>query len=230
MLFRQLFERDSSTYSYLLADADSREAVLIDPVRETADRDVTLIRELGLTLLATLDTHVHADHVTGASILRERLGSAVVYPASSGVTGADRLLADGEVFRFGRHGLEARFTPGHTDGCTTYVLDGGVMAFTGDALLIRGCGRTDFQQGSALRLHASVNERIFTLPDDCAIWPAHDYQGRTMTTVGEEKALNPRLGGGRSAEVFAGIMAGLKLSYPKQIDVAVPANLKAGQA
>lgn len=228
MLFRQLFERDSSTYSYLLADADSREAVLIDPVRETADRDVTLIRELGLTLLATLDTHVHADHVTGASILRERLGSAVVYPASSGVTGADRLLADGEVFRFGRHGLEARFTPGHTDGCTTYVLDGGERAFTGDALLIRGCGRTDFQQGSPERLHHSVHGRIFSLPDACLIFPAHDYKGRTVTTVAEEKQHNPRLAEGRTVAEFKEIMDGLNLAYPKQIDVAVPANLKVG--
>jgi len=228
MIFRQLYEHQSSTYTYLLADEPTREAVLIDPVKETVERDVLLIAELGLTLLATLDTHVHADHVTGAAMLREKLGSLVVYPASAGVSGADRLLADGEVFRFGRHGLEARNTPGHTDGCTTYALDGGERAFTGDAILIRGCGRTDFQQGSAELLYRSVHGRIFSLPDGCLIFPAHDYKGCTVTTVAEEKQHNPRLGCGRTVAEFKAIMEGLNLPYPKQIDVAVPANLKVG--
>jgi sulfur dioxygenase len=229
LVFRQLFDQSSSTYTYLLADPASRQAVLIDPVFEQVRRDSALISELGLVLVATLETHVHADHVTGAWLLRHKLGSQIELAASGGASGADRLLAHGDVVRFGSRHLTVRATPGHTNSCLTYVLDSERMAFTGDCLLIRGCGRTDFQQGDAAALYRSVKEQIFSLPDDCELWPGHDYQGRTETTVAEEKRLNPRLGGGRSLEDFVGYMKNLGLAHPKQIDVAVPANLRCGQ-
>src|SRR4029079_12092879 len=152
MIFRQLFDQQSSTYTYLLADSLTREAVLIDPVFEHARRDAALMGECVLRLLYTLETHVHADHVTGASLLRQRLGSRIVLSKASGAEGADRTLVDGDLISFGKHALEARATPGHTSGCLSYVLDDQSRAFTGDALLIRGCGRTDFQQGSATLL------------------------------------------------------------------------------
>ena len=229
MLFRQLFDPTTSTYTYLLADADTREAVLIDPVREMVDRDVQLLEELGLRLVATLETHVHADHVTGAWLLKQRLGSDIVYPASSGVKGADRLVEEGEAVSFGRHALEVRFTPGHTDGCATYVLDDQSRAFTGDALLIHGSGRTDFQQGDARRLYRSVWDQILSLPAETKLYPGHDYKGLTVTTVAEEKAFNPRLGAGRTEDDFVAIMANLKLAYPRFIDRALPANLALGR-
>jgi glyoxylase-like metal-dependent hydrolase (beta-lactamase superfamily II)/rhodanese-related sulfurtransferase len=229
LVFRQLFDPQSSTYTYLLADPGSREAVLIDPVFEQARRDRALIGELGLKLLWTLETHVHADHVTGAWLHQQRLGSRIAIAAAAGAEGADRMLAHGDRIGFGRRALEARATPGHTNGCQTYVLDDGSMAFTGDALLIRGCGRTDFQQGSAHALYRSVRERIFTLPDDCLIYPGHDYRGITASSVGEERKFNPRLGGQILVEDFAGYMRNLGLAHPKQIDVAVPANLRCGR-
>jgi glyoxylase-like metal-dependent hydrolase (beta-lactamase superfamily II)/rhodanese-related sulfurtransferase len=228
LLFRQLFETETSTYTYLLADEQSREAVLIDPVRETLDRDAQLISELGLKLTHVLETHVHADHVTSAGLLRERFGAKTCVSDEGGAPCADVLVKDGHEIRFGRHVLEARKTPGHTNGCITWVEAAEKLAFTGDTLLIRGCGRTDFQQGDSHKLYRSVHERIFTLPDDTRVYPGHDYKGRTMTTVGEEKAFNPRLGGGKTEAAFAEIMAGLKLAYPKKIDEAVPANLKCG--
>jgi sulfur dioxygenase len=228
LVFRQLFDQQSSTYTYLLGDSESAEAVLIDPVFEQARRDRALISELGLTLVATLDTHVHADHVTGASLLRQSLGSKVAVSEASGAHGADLFLKHGDRVRFGCRYVEARATPGHTSGCMTYVLDNENMAFTGDTLLIRGCGRTDFQQGSAHNMYQSVHTQIFTLPKDCLLYPAHDYQGRTVTSVGEEKNLNPRLGGALSESDFAGYMNNLNLPHPKQIDVAVPANMECG--
>ncbi len=228
LLFRQLFETETSTYTYLLADEQSREAVLIDPVRETLDRDVQLLGELGLKLMYVLETHVHADHVTSAGLLRERFGAKTCVSDEGGAACADVLVKDGDEIRFGRHVLEARETPGHTNGCVTWVEAAEKLAFTGDTLLIRGCGRTDFQQGDSRKLYRSVHERIFTLPDDTRVYPGHDYKGRTMTTVGEEKRLNPRLGGGKTEDAFVEIMAALKLAYPKKIDEAVPANLKCG--
>lgn len=230
MNFRQLFDPETSTYTYLLADDRTLEAVLIDPVREHVERDVTLLRELGLRLLYTLETHVHADHVTASGLLRERLGSKVVVGARAGVQNADLALGDGVGVRFGEHWLEARETPGHTGGCVTFHWPDAKRAFTGDALLIRGCGRTDFQQGDPRRLFHSVRDRIFTLPDDTQLHPAHDYQGRTVTTVGEEKRFNPRLGTARTEEEFVQIMGALKLAYPKRMDEAVPANLVSGTA
>jgi sulfur dioxygenase len=228
MLFRQLFDQDSSTYTYLLADEASRKAVIIDPVFEQIDRDSTLIRELGLELVWVLDTHVHADHVTGAGLLRERFKTQSVLSERGGAVCADRLVKQGDRIVFGQHELEVRETPGHTDGCLTYVSHTQKLAFTGDALLIRGCGRTDFQHGSAPTLYRSVHEQIFSLPDHTLLYPGHDYKGRTVTSVAEERQFNPRLGQGKSVEEFSRIMGGLQLPYPRKIDVAVPSNINCG--
>ncbi|MFO0687863.1 MAG: MBL fold metallo-hydrolase [Myxococcota bacterium] len=230
MIFRQLFDLETSTYTYLLGDSQSREAVLIDPVRERWERDLGLVHELDLRLIYTFETHVHADHVTGSGILRERTGSKVVVGTGTGVSNADRMVADGCEVRFGTQALVAIETPGHTNGCVTWLAAEGGLAFTGDALLIRGCGRTDFQQGDARRLFRSVRERIFALPDDTQVYPAHDYQGRTVTTVAEEKRFNPRLGSTRTLEEFLEIMGSLKLTHPKKMAEAVPANLISGMA
>jgi len=229
MIFRQLFDPESATYTYLLADPATREAVLIDPVYEQARRDAALLQELDLTLVYTLETHVHADHVTGAWALKQRLGSRIALSANAGADGADRLLQQDDIVSFGARSLEVRATPGHTGGCLTYVLDDRSMAFTGDTLLIRGCGRTDFQEGDPRTLYRSVHEQIFTLPDTCLLYPAHDYRGLTVTSVAEERRFNPRLGGDLSEGDFAGYMENLGLAHPKKIDVAVPANLKCGK-
>ena len=226
-IFRQLFDATSSTYTYLLADGG--EAVLIDPVFEQARRDAALLRELGLTLRCTLDTHVHADHITAAWLLQQRLGSQIALSAAAGAEGASRLLQHGDRIAFGSRHLEVRATPGHTNGCVSYVLDDQRMAFTGDALLIRGCGRTDFQQGSAERLHQSVHGQLFTLPATCLLYPGHDYRGITASSVAEERRYNPRLGGDASLGDFSGYMQHLGLPHPKLIDQAVPANLRCGQ-
>ena len=203
---------------------------LIDPVFDQLERDCTLLAELGLSLRLSLETHVHADHVTASGRLRERLGSQVAVGVHTGVANADRLLADGDVVEVGDLHLEVVETPGHTAGCVSYLCHAQSMAFTGDALLVRGCGRTDFQQGDAERLFRSVRERLFVLPDDWLLYPAHDYKGRTVTSVDEEKRCNPRLGLARSRDEFLGLMADLDLAYPKRIDVAVPANLVSGLA
>jgi glyoxylase-like metal-dependent hydrolase (beta-lactamase superfamily II)/rhodanese-related sulfurtransferase len=229
LVFRQLFDPQSSTYTYLLGDAPTRQALLIDPVFEQARRDAALVEELGLKLLWTLETHVHADHVTGASLLRERFASRIALARAGGAEGADRYLEAGERIEFGRRHLEVRATPGHTNGCLTFVLDDRTMAFTGDAVLIRGCGRTDFQQGSARMLYRSVREQVFSLPDACLIYPAHDYRGLTASSVGEEKLYNPRLAENVGESDFAGYMEHLGLPHPKQMDAAVPANLRCGQ-
>ncbi|MEL6345174.1 MAG: MBL fold metallo-hydrolase, partial [Myxococcota bacterium] len=204
MLFRQLIDGRSSTFTYLLANEQTREAVLIDPVLEQVHRDAALIRELGLRLLWTLETHVHADHVTGGWLLKQRLGAQIALAAASGAVGADRYLKPDDIISFGQHTLTVRATPGHTNGCVTYVLDGDQAAFTGDALMIRGAGRTDFQQGDARTLYRSVTEQILSLPARALLWPAHDYRGRTVTTVEEERKFNPRLGGTTSEDDFVG--------------------------
>ena len=229
LVFRQLFDPTSSTYTYLLGDGERGEAVLIDPVFEHVRRDAALLRELGLTLLATLETHVHADHVTGAWLHRARGGSRILVSAASGATGADRYLQPGDEVGFGARRLQVRATPGHTDGCLTYVLDDESRAFTGDALLIRGCGRTDFQQGSPARLYRSVHEQILSLPPQCLLYPGHDYRGLTVTSVEEERRYNPRFGGSSNEADFAGYMNHLGLPHPKLMDLAVPANLHCGQ-
>jgi glyoxylase-like metal-dependent hydrolase (beta-lactamase superfamily II)/rhodanese-related sulfurtransferase len=229
MIFRQLFDPQSSTYTYLLADTASRQALLIDPVFEQARRDAALVAELGLKLAWTLETHVHADHVTGAWLLKDRLGSRIALSRASGAEGADLYLDPFQVVQFGKRNLEARPTPGHTGGCMSYVLDDRSMAFTGDALLIRGCGRTDFQGGSAPTLFRSVREQLFSLPDGCLLYPGHDYRGLTASSVGEEKLYNPRLAESIGEGDFVGYMTNLGLAHPKQMDVAVPANLKCGK-
>jgi sulfur dioxygenase len=229
MIFRQLFDPRSSTYTYLLADEASRKAVLIDPVYEQFQRDAALVHELRLELLYTLETHVHADHVTAASLFRRRFGSRVVVSRRGGTTGHDVLVDEGDRVEFGARSLDVRGTPGHTDSCVTYVLDDRSMAFTGDALLIRGAGRTDFQQGDAGVLYRSVHSKILTLPDTTLLYPGHDYGGRTCTSVAEEKEHNPRLGGARSEGDFVGFMSNLGLPHPKQMDAAVPANLVCGR-
>src|SRR6478609_1632816 len=232
MLFRQLIDSRSSTYTYLLADASARDAVLIDPVFEQYPRDAALLRELGLSLRHTLETHVHADHVTAAWLFRERLGSAIVVPADGGAEGADRRVRDGDVVTFGAETLSVLATPGHTAGCVSYLSRasaGGSAVFTGDALMIRGAGRTDFQEGDARRLYRSVHDKLFALGDDCLVYPAHDYSGRLASSIGEERVHNPRLGGARSEADFVGFMDNLGLPHPKQIDIALPANLRCGR-
>ena len=229
LVFRQLFDPTSSTYTYLLGDADAGQAVLVDPVYENERRDLALLRELGLRLVATLDTHVHADHVTAAWLLKQRCGSQILLSGAAGAAHADRLLQHGDRVDFGARHLEVRATPGHTSGCLSYVLDDHSMAFTGDALLIRGCGRTDFQQGSPTQLYQSVKSQILSLPAACLLYPAHDYRGLTVTSVGEEQRFNPRLGGDVDVSDFAGYMNNLGLPHPKLMDIAVPANLRCGR-
>jgi sulfur dioxygenase len=234
MLFRQLFDHVSSTYSYLLADENTREAILVDPVFEQHARDAALLCELELELLFTLDTHCHADHVTGAWLMKNALGCKVGLSREYHAENIDLPLAGGDALRFGAHTLEVRATPGHTAGCLSFVVHDRAacdraMVFTGDALLVRGAGRTDFQQGDPRRLYRSIREQLFTLPDDSLVYPAHDYEGRTSSTIGEERRLNPRIGGGAREEDFVGSMRNLALPHPKQLAIAVPANLRGGR-
>lgn len=227
MIFRQLFEPLSSTYTYLLGCPATRQAVLIDPVVTMVERDLAEVARLGLTLAWTVDTHIHADHITAARALRERTGSRIAAPAFDRLPCADRLLGDGEVFEVGELQLHALHTPGHTDGHFAYRL--GERVFTGDALLIDGCGRTDFQNGDAAALYRSIHEKLFTLPDETLVYPGHDYHGRWVSSIAQEKARNPRVGGGRTLAEFTATMAGLGLPYPKFIDYAVPGNRQCGE-
>jgi len=227
--FRQLFEGVSATYTYLLWDTLTKEAVLIDPVDTEVKRDLQLIQdELDLTLVYGINTHAHADHITGTGLLKQKLkGMSSVISKASGAD-ADIHVNDGDIIVFGSRYLVIRATPGHTEGCLSYVLDDESRVFTGDALLIQGCGRTDFQGGSPETLYESVHSQLFTLPDDCVVYPAHDYKGRTSSLIKDEKASNPRLGSDKTKEEFVHIMNNLNLSYPKKIDVAVPANMRCG--
>jgi len=231
LILRQLFDAASSTYTYLLGDLVSRQAVIIDTVFEQHLRDRALIQELGLTLVASLDTHCHADHVTGSWLMQHATGCLIGVSKRYGaaVPEANLLLDHGDRVDFGNRHLEVRATPGHTDGCLTFVSDDHSLAFTGDCLLIRAAGRCDFQQGNASRLFRSITEQIFSLPDDCLIYPGHDYSGRTVTSVGEEKAHNPRIGGQADERDFVGFMQNMNLPHPKQIAIAVPANLRCGK-
>ncbi len=231
MIFKQLFETDSSTYTYLVADPDQGEAILIDPVLETVERDLQVLRDMGLTLTATLDTHVHADHLTGARALRERTGCKTAYPALVQASCVDIGIREGEPFRVGNIELHPLFTPGHTDHHHAYLLDTPVqkMVFTGDALLIDACGRTDFQSGDAEALYNSIHNKLFSLPDETLVYPGHDYEGRFVSSIAQEKTRNPRLGGGKGKEEFIEIMNGLDLPYPRKIDFAVPGNMECGR-
>jgi glyoxylase-like metal-dependent hydrolase (beta-lactamase superfamily II) len=229
MIFRQLFEPQSSAYTYLIACEDSREAALIDPVLETVERDLHLLEELGLTLRYTIETHIHADHVTGASRLRERTGCRCALPEKSSAAHVDLPVREGEPIRIGRLDLDPLYTPGHTDDHHAYHAASAGRVFTGDALLIDGCGRTDFQNGDAATLYRSVHSKIFSLPGETLVYPGHDYQQRHVSSVAQERERNPRLGGGKSLEEFVAIMGALDLPRPKKMDVAVPANRECGQ-
>lgn len=230
MIFRQLFEPESSTYTYLLGCRESGKCVLIDPVLEAAERDLALVRELGLTLELTLETHIHADHVSSAGRLRSLTGCKVAYPAMEGLACADIGITEEKPVVVGSLSLQPLFTPGHTDTHHCLLLEehGQARIFSGDALLIDGCGRTDFQNGSAEALYRSIHAKIFPLPEDTLVYPAHDYQYRHVSTIAQERERNPRLGGGKTLPEFVKIMVELKLPYPEKIDVAVPANLQCG--
>ena len=230
MIFRQLFEPESSTYTYLFGWPDTGEALLLDPVMETVERDLQVVEQLGLRLTLTLETHIHADHISSACRLRALTGSKTAYPAQDNLPCADIGVAEDRPLSLGGLTFQPIFTPGHTDTHHCYRLDvgGQPRVFTGDALLVDGCGRTDFQNGDAAALFSSVREKLFSLPTDTLVYPAHDYQHRHVSTIGQERERNPRLGEGIGFERFLAIMANLNLPYPKKIDVAVPANLKCG--
>ncbi len=226
--FHQLLDYESNTYTYVLADPKSLAALIIDPVIENFQRDFDLLEASNYKLLYILDTHVHADHITGAAKLREKTGAKTVISAGAKVACVDISLNDGDKLKVGDLEIVGRQTPGHTDSCMSYMIPGAV--FTGDTLLVRGCGRTDFQQGSSERLWKSVRDVLFALPDETIVFPAHDYKGFCPSTIGLEKKWNPRLGLHKTREEFYKIMSELKLDQPKKIQVAVPANLLCGQA
>ena len=226
MIFRQLFEPLSSTYTYLLGCEATGQAVLIDPVVVSMERDVAEIERLGLTLAYSLDTHIHADHITAALELKNKLGSKIAAPAFDRLPCADVGIEEGTPFSVGNIQLQPLHTPGHTSGHFAYLC--GDKVFTGDALLIEGCGRTDFQDGDAAALYESVTAKLFSLPDDALVYPAHDYQERRVSSIAQEKKRNPRLGQERTLEQFRQIMANLDLPHPKFIDFAVPGNRRCG--
>jgi len=225
-MIRQLSDRDTWTYTYLLVDRNTRQGVIIDPVKEQLQRDLELVKELGVELLYVLETHVHADHITSAGMIRQQTGAKIVYGEAAQVQAIDVAAADGETLSFGNISVRVLATPGHTNGCVSYLVDGCV--FTGDALLIHGCGRTDFQQGDPARLYHSIHEKLFVLPDETVVYPGHDYRGLTASTIGEEKRWNRRLGGNKSEAEFVEIMHNLNLDLPKKINEAVPANMQTG--
>ena len=250
--FKQLFDEDSSTYTYLLWDTASKDAIIVDPVDIQVDRDIAAVKELGLNLVyggtyettrrrgssnrtflvliyyVTVNTHAHADHITGTYLLKQKLpGVKSVISEASGAV-ADVKIQPGDKISFGSRSVEARATPGHTAGCMSFVSDDQSMVLTGDALLIQGCGRTDFQGGSAETLYDSIHSQVFVLPRDTVVYPAHDYKGRTSSSIANEVDNNPRLGSAKTKDEFVDIMANLNLAYPKKIDVAVPANMRCG--
>jgi sulfur dioxygenase len=227
LIFQQLFDSQSSTFTYLLGDAISKECVLIDTVIENVDRDLKLINELGLRLTYVLDTHIHADHVTGAGQIRERTGTKTAVPKTANVPCADLNLSEGDEIRFGPFQIKVLETPGHTDSSLSFLCEG--ILFSGDALLIRGTGRTDFQSGSAAQLYETITQKLFKLPPRTMLFPGHDYKGFTSSTIEAEIKHNPRAGGGRSKDQFVQIMSELNLPYPKKIDEALPANQSCGK-
>jgi glyoxylase-like metal-dependent hydrolase (beta-lactamase superfamily II) len=227
MLFRQLYDSESSTYTYLLADLELKEAILVDPVLEQVDRDLKLLKELGLSLRYCLETHIHADHITGTGKLRELTGCLGIVPANAHADCANHHIQDEEDLELGSIVIEAVATPGHTDSHMAYLVNG-ERVLTGDALFIRGCGRTDFQSGDAGTLYDSVTTRLFTLPNATLVYPAHDYRGQTVSTIGEEKQWNPRFVG-RDKANFIQFMNNLNLPDPKKMMEAVPANEQCGR-
>lgn len=226
MIFRQLFESLSSTYTYLLGCEETRQAILIDPVIVSMERDLAEVHRLGLTLAYSLDTHIHADHITAALELKKKVGSKIAAPAFDRLPCADVGVEEGKPLQIGGITINPIHTPGHTDGHHAYVT--GDRLFTGDALLIDGCGRTDFQNGDTEALFRSVREKLFTLPDDYLVYPGHDYSDRRVSSIAQEKKRNPRLGMDKTLEQFREIMHNLNLPYPKFIDHAVPGNRKCG--
>ncbi|WP_126454427.1 MBL fold metallo-hydrolase [Sulfuriflexus mobilis] len=231
MLFRQLYEPDSSTYSYLLSCPESGETVIIDPVLDTAERDMSVLQSLGLKLTYTIDTHIHADHLSGARRLKALAGSSICYPAVDELACADIGLQEGKPFKVGNIDIHPLFTPGHTDHHHGYLIHTPVqsMLFSGDALLIDGVGRTDFQSGDSEALYNSIQQKYFSLPDDTLVYPCHDYNQRRVSSIAQEKARNAHIGGAKSLEEFKTIMANLDLPYPRKIDFAVPGNEQCGQ-
>ncbi len=226
MQMRQLFDKESSTYSYLLWDKQSLEAVMIDPVLEQSARDIQLIEELGLILRYSLETHIHADHITGGGLLRERFGCHVAVHEQAKASCADAWLKQGDYILFGDNTLKVLYTPGHTNTDVCYLAADRV--FTGDTLLIRGSGRTDFQSGDAGTAYDSITGQLFVLPDQIRVYPAHDYNGMTVSTIGEEKRHNPRLRNPQTREGYIRIMNSMDLEKPRKIDVAVPGNQRCG--
>ena len=225
MIFKQLFEPLSSTYTYLLGDPQTGQAILIDPVIVSMERDLGVLHDLGLTLAFTLDTHIHADHITAALALRNATGSKIAAPAFDNLPCADVAIEEGRPFEVGGISLQPLHTPGHTDGHFSYLL--GERVFTGDALLIDGCGRTDFQSGSAEALYDSVTRKLFTLDDHVLVWPGHDYKGQSVSSIGWERKHNARLAN-RTRDDFIALMAVLDLPRPRMMDIAVPANRNLG--
>lgn len=226
MIFRQLFDPVSSTYTYLLGCPETGQALLVDPVLPAWERDLGIIRDLGLSLAYTLDTHVHADHITAAAKLKQTTGSLIAGPALDALPCTDVPLQEGRPFRMGSIRIDPLHTPGHTDNHFAYLA--GDRVFSGDALLIDGCGRTDFQNGDAAALYRSITAKLFALAPDTLVFPAHDYQGRRVSTIAQEKTRNPRIGGGKSEQEFVAIMRELKLAAPAFIDYAVPGNRDCG--
>ena len=230
MIFKQLFEPLSSTYTYLVGCETTRKAVLIDPVMESAERDLAEINSLGLKLILTLETHIHADHLTGALKLKSLAGSRIAAPKLDGLSCVDVGVEEGQSVHVGELILQPLFTPGHTAHHHAYLIEraGNKRVFTGDALLIDGCGRTDFQGGDCVTLFHSVRDKLFSLPGETLVYPAHDYQGRFVSSIAQEQARNPRLGFDKSQQDFCRIMAELKLPYPAKMQFAVPGNQSCG--
>lgn len=227
MIFKQLFEPLSSTYTYLIACEETGEALLVDPVVPTLERDLEALHELGLKLIQTVETHVHADHITSALQLRKKTGCRIAFPAVDNLSCADIHVEEGVPVRVGGVELKPIFTPGHTDDHFCYLL--GERLLTGDCLLIDGCGRTDFQNGDSKQLYESITDKLFSLPEDTIVYPAHDYKQRRVSSIGQERERNPRVGAGKSREDFVQIMQELDLPYPNFIDYAVPGNRLCGQ-
>lgn len=226
MIFKQLYEPLSSTYTYLLGDEETGQAILIDPVIATMDRDLAEVHRLGLKLIYTIETHIHADHITAALEMKRAVGSKIAVPAHDRLPCADVGIEENKPFQVASITLQPMHTPGHTDGHFAYLMNDRV--FTGDALLIEGCGRTDFQNGDAEALYKSVRGKLFTLPDETLVYPAHDYKECFVSSIAQEKKRNPRIGADKTLEEFKTIMANLNLPYPKFIDHAVPGNLQCG--
>ncbi len=226
LAIRQLFDYETWTYTYLVWDEATKEGALIDTVREQYERDLNLVKELGLTLKYTLDTHIHADHITANGLLRDTTGAEIIIHKNAAISCADQLVTDGQKFYLGEHAIEVMHTPGHTNMDISYKIEGAV--FTGDTLLVRDCGRTDFQLGDTEAMYNSL-QRLFALPEDTIVFPGHDYKGFSCSTIGEEKRFNVRAGGGKTFAEFKAIMDAMKLPPPRRLAISVPGNMVCGK-